>query len=74
VSDSLEIIYYGKGFSKGKNGGQKMLSGITIGRGPPAKAMFSAWDALKAMGSVDMDEAHLKWLFRKEWEKIKRNL
>ena len=67
MSSSIEIVYYGKGFTKGKNGAQKAMTGITIGRGPPEKAMFSAWEALKAMGH-DIDEAHLKWVFQKEWE------
>ena len=73
MSESLEIVYYGKGFSKGKNGGQKPLTGVTIGRGEPIRAWLSAASALKGMG-FRVDEAILNWTLTEEWENFKRKL
>ena len=77
MSDSLEIVYYGKGFSKGKNGGQKALTGITIGRGSPVPAILSALSMLTSSNPEfwkEMDSAFLHFALSQEVEKFKRNI
>ena len=73
MSSSLEVLYYGKGFSKGKNGNQKPLSSITIAKGEPVKSWLHTMSALKAMG-YDVDSALLKHLFKSEWENLKEKI
>jgi len=75
MSESLEIIYFGKGFSKGKNGGQKPMTGMTIGRGAPVPALMSALSMLRASSETfaeEIDEAYLKWTVHNEVENFKR--
>ena len=73
MSESLEIIYYGQGFSKGHNGGQKPRTGVTIGRGEPIAAWLSAGKALKSLG-LKVDDAILRWTLTEEWENFKRKI
>lgn len=77
MSGSLEITWYGKGFTKGKNNGQKPMSGITIGRGPPVQALMSAISALKSSEPdfwKGMDDAFIKFAFRQEVDNFKEKL
>ena len=77
MSESLEIIMYGRGFSKGKNGGQKPMTGITVGRGAPIPALLSAMSMLRASSetfAAEMDAAYLKWAVHHEVENFKRKL
>ena len=74
MSESLEIIYYGQGFSKGDgNGKQKPRTGVTIGRGEPIAAWLSAGKALKSLG-LKIDDAILRWTLTEEWENFKRKI
>lgn len=73
MSESLEIKYYGQGFSKGKNGKQNPRTGITIGKGEPVKAWLSAMRTLIELG-YDLEDAMVKYFFKEEWQKFKRSL
>ena len=73
MSSSLEVLYYGKGFSKGKNGNQKPMSGISIARGKPVDSWLKTMGALRSMG-YDVDNALLKHLFKEEWVKFKERV
>ena len=77
MSDSLEIVYYGRGFTKGKNGGQKTMTGITIGRGEPVRAMLSAMAMLKVSEPgfwKEMDDAFMKLAFKHEVDNFAKKL
>lgn len=69
MSESMECVYYGKGFSKGKNNKQKPLSGITVGRGEPIRAALSCLTALDHMG-FPVEEALLEWCMKRELHKF----
>ena len=73
MSESLEITYYGQGFSKGKNGKQKPLTGIVIGKGEPIKAWLSSIATLTDLG-YDMESIMIKYLIQFGWQDFKKLL
>ena len=73
MSEALEIKYFGQGFSKGKNGKQIPRTGWVIGSGEPIKAWLRATHTLIGMG-YDLEDAFLRYTFKKEWENFKNKL
>lgn len=74
MSESLEITYYGQGFSKGKgNGKQTPRTGIVIGSGEPVKAWLSALRTLIELG-YDLEDAMMRYFLKEEWDNFKRKL
>jgi len=73
MSEALEIVYFGQGYSKGKNGKQSPRTGVTIGSGDVVKSWISATHILMEMG-YDLEDAMLRYVFKKEWENFKSKL
>lgn len=73
MSSSLEVTYYGKGFSKGKNGEQKTMSGVTIARGKPVESWLKTMTMLRSMG-YPVDDELLKYIMKEEWARLKEKI
>lgn len=77
MSSSLEIIYYPRGFSKGKKGKQKIMPSITIGKGEPVSAIMHAIRVLRIENPefwVEMDDAFVKYALKAELADIARRI
>ena len=74
MSEQLLVKYYGRGFSKGKNGGQKAMSGVVIAKGEPTKSWLIAGDMLDSMGYHVFEEPLLEHLTKREIKRFKEKL